>query len=125
MGLKMKTTKLVIGILSIILSVLVFAQSSLVGLGNVLSENGEASGTGGLLVSITFLIGGIVSVASRKSRAGGIAAGIFFLIGGAIGYFAAGTYFDLRVWGYISYSFGCILTFLDGFYTGYEPDETT
>ena len=52
----MKTWKLVAGILSIILSVVVFFQSVLVGTANTMSANGEVGGSAGVFaVSYTHL----------------------------------------------------------------------
>ena len=45
----MKTAKLVIGIISMVLFVLVAFQSCAAGLGNALADNGEVSGTSGML----------------------------------------------------------------------------
>ena len=46
----MKAWKLVSGIISIILFVLVSLQSCAVGLGNTISSNGEFGGSGGIIV---------------------------------------------------------------------------
>lgn len=43
----MKTTKLVTGILMIVLSVFITFQSTVAGLSNTLSDNGETGGSGG------------------------------------------------------------------------------
>ena len=95
----MKTWKLVSGILSIILFVLVSFQSCAAGLGNAIEENGEVSGTAGLFVAIMLLTGGIVSIATRKGGKGGnIALIILFGIGSLLGYTMAGSYADLKVW---------------------------
>lgn len=64
----MKTWKLVAGILSIILSVVVFFQSVLVGTANAMLDNGEVGGSAGVFVSILMLAGGIVSIAVRNSQ---------------------------------------------------------
>ena len=48
----MKVAKLVSGILSIVLALLVMFQSCAAGIGNALEENGEVGGTGGLLVAL-------------------------------------------------------------------------
>ena len=66
----MKTAKLVIGIISMVLFVLVAFQSCAAGLGNALADNGEVSGTSGMLLAFCMLIAGIVVVASRKSKGG-------------------------------------------------------
>ena len=63
----MKTWKLVSGILSIILFALVAFQSCAAGMSNALEENGEVSGSAGIIVAVLLLTGGIVSVATRKS----------------------------------------------------------
>ena len=59
----MKTWKLVSGILSIILFALVAFQSCAAGMSNALEENGEVSGSAGIIVAVLLLTGGIVSVA--------------------------------------------------------------
>lgn len=95
----MKTWKLVSGILSIILFVLVTFQSCVAGVGNALTENGESSGSAGIIVAIVLLAGGIVSVATRKgSKGGNIALIVLFGIGALVGFTMAGSYKDLYIW---------------------------
>lgn len=96
----MKTWKLVSGILSIVLFVLVTFQSCAAGLSNTLSENGEASGSGGLIVAIMMLAGGIVSIATRKSegKGGNIALIVMFGLAALVGFGLAGSFGDLRIW---------------------------
>ena len=96
----MKTWKLVSGILSIVLFVLVAFQSCAAGLGNALSENGESSGSGGIIVAIMMLSGGIVSIATRKSegKGGNIALIILFGLGSLVGFALAGSFADLNIW---------------------------
>lgn len=65
----MKTWKLVSGILSIILFVVVTFQSCAAGISNTLQENGEVGGSAGVLVAIMLLAGGIVSIATRNKKA--------------------------------------------------------
>lgn len=98
----MKTWKLVSGILSIVLFVVVSFQSCAAGLGNVLSENGESSGSGGILVAILMLSGGIVSVATRKSkgRGGNIALIVLFGLAALVGFGLAGSFTDLNIWAF-------------------------
>lgn len=92
--------KLVSGILSIILFLLVSLQSCVVGVGNALEENGETSGSSGILLAVLMLAGGIVSIASRKStgKGGNIALIILFGLAALIGFVGAGSYSDLVVW---------------------------
>ena len=96
----MKTIKLIMGILSIIFSILITFQSMLVGLGNTLSDNGEVGGSGWVLLAIAMLTGGIVMLATRKNsgKGGSVACLILYLIGGFIGMVVAGSYSDLKVW---------------------------
>lgn len=96
----MKTWKLVSGIISIILFVFVTFQSCAAGISNALEENGQVSGSAGIIVSIMLLAGGIVSVATRKSqkKGGNIALVILFGLGALIGVTSAGDFTDLYVW---------------------------
>ena len=96
----MKTWKLVAGIISIVLFVLVMFQSCAAGVANTLTDNGEFSGTAGVMVAILMLPGGIVSIATRKSKGkgGNIALIILFGIASIIGFTSYGSYSDLAIW---------------------------
>ena len=96
----MKVWKLVSGILSIILFVIVTFQSCAAGLSNALEENGEVSGTAGVLVAAFMLAGGIVSIATRKSETNGgnIALIILFGLAALIGFTNYGSFSDLAIW---------------------------
>ena len=96
----MKTWKLVSGILSIVLCLFVLFQSCAAGVANTLAENGESSGSAGMIVAIMMLAGGIVSIVTRKGGKGGnIALIVLFGIAAICGYSMAGTlYTDLYIW---------------------------
>lgn len=95
----MKTWKLVSGILSIILFIVVAFQSCAAGVANTLTENGEVGGSAGIVVAIMMLAGGIVSIATRKgSKGGNIALIVLFGIGALFGFSLAGSYADLNIW---------------------------
>lgn len=95
----MKTWKLVSGILSIVLFFMVTFQSCAAGLGNALAENGEVSGSAGVIVAIMMLVGGIVSIATRSGGKGGnIALIVLFGIGALFGFTLAGSFADLNIW---------------------------
>lgn len=96
----MKTWKLVSGILSIVLFVLVAFQSCAAGLSNALEANGEVGGTAGIIVAVMLLAGGIVSIATRKSvgKGGNIAIIVLYGIGAVFGYSLAGSFSDLIIW---------------------------
>ncbi len=76
----MKTLKLVTGILSIILFVFVTFQSCAAGLGNALADNGEVSGSAGLMTAICLLAAGIVSIATRNKETNGGEYSLYHLI---------------------------------------------
>ena len=96
----MKVWKLVSGILSIILFVIVTFQSCAAGLSNALEANGEVSGTAGVMVAVLMLAGGIVSIASRKAKGKGknIALIVLFGLAALVGFANYGSYSDLAVW---------------------------
>ncbi len=96
----MKTLKLVLGILCIVLSAFVIFQSCAAGVANTLAENGEVSGSAGTIVAIMLLVGGVVMLATRKSekKGGSIAAIILFGIGAIMGFANAGSFSDLKIW---------------------------
>ena len=96
----MKTWKLVAGIVSIILFVVVTFQSCAAGLANAIENDGGTSGTAGVMVAIFMLAGGIVSIASRKSsgKGGNIALIILFGLAALFGYVGHGNYSDLVIW---------------------------
>ena len=101
----MKIAKLVVGIISILLFVLIVFQSCAAGIYNTLDENGEISGTAGMIVAICMLVAGIVGLAARKSFGGSIAAGVFYLLGGIIGLLCHGSFSDLIIWSIVSFLF--------------------
>jgi hypothetical protein len=96
----LKTTKLVTGVLSIVLTLMVLFQSCAAGLYNTMTNTGESSGMAGLMVSILMIAGGITMIATRNSRknGGSIACFIIFLLAAMIGFSMAGTFADLKVW---------------------------
>lgn len=104
----MKTSKLVVGILMIVLSVFITIQSSVAGLGNALSQNGQASGSAGIITAIMYLVAGIVYLVTRnKTNLGGdIASMVLLIIAGIMGLANAGSYSDLVVWAVLAFIIG-------------------
>lgn len=97
----MKKTKLILGIITIVLSCVVLFQSCAAGAVNSLSENGESSGSAGAIVALLMLSGAITMIVSHKSTAkgGSIAGIIIFGIAALLGFSNAGSVFkDLIVW---------------------------
>ena len=97
---KMKVWKLVSGILSIVLFVLVAFQSCAVGVSNTIMESEEVSGSAGIIVAILMLAGGIVSIATRHAsgRGGTIALIVLFGLAALIGFTNYGSFSDLAIW---------------------------
>lgn len=95
----MRTWKLVSGILSIVLFVIVAFQSCAAGVYNSISENAEVSGSAGIILAFFMLASGIVSVCTRKGGKGGnIAALILYGLAALIGFANAGSFSDLNIW---------------------------
>ena len=96
----MKIWKLVAGILSIVLTLIVVLQSCAAGVVEAVEDSGGSSGGSGIIVAVLMLAGGIVSIATRKSegKGGNIALIILFGLAAIIGFTGAGIYQDLMVW---------------------------
>ncbi|NLB41119.1 MAG: hypothetical protein GX815_02465, partial [Clostridiales bacterium] len=69
----MKTAKLIIGIVSIVLTFLILFQSCAASVVDAIEDEGGTSGGSGTFVAILMLIAGIVAIATRNSKGGGIA----------------------------------------------------
>ena len=106
----LSTFRLVAGIITIVLSVIVTFQSCAAGVSNALEENGEAGGSAGVLLAVCFLVAGIVGIVTRKSTGAGgtFTSGGFYIAGGLVGLMCAGSYSDLVIWGVLSIVFGII-----------------
>lgn len=96
----MKIWKLIAGILSIILFLVVTFQSCAVGALNAINNSESTAGAAGVVVSILMLVGGIVSIVLRNSeqKSGDIAIAVIFGISALIGFLGHGNYSDLIIW---------------------------
>ena len=125
----MKVAKLVSGILSIVLALLVMFQSCAAGISNALEENGEIGGTGGLLVAICLIVAGIVGMATRNSDGKGasIVTAVFYGLGALVGYATAESYADLNIWATVCLIFAVIyiIATIKAKKPVKEPDSTT
>ena len=101
----MKTTKLVLGILGIIFSVVIMFQSCAASVVNALDDNGDIGGAAGYLVAMLLIAGSIVMIATRSNAGkGGSVAGLIILaLGGMIAISNAAVYKDLTVWGILCF----------------------
>ncbi len=107
------TAKLILGIISMVLFVLVAFQSCAAGVGNALSNNGEASGSFGFLVALNFLFTGIIAVAGRKSvkKLPWIIAAVLLWLNYFYAKVFGGSYSDLVIWGFLSFVLGAFYLF--------------
>ena len=105
----MKTARLCIGILSLVLFFVILFQSCAVGIGEALSgDEGGGSGSG-MSVAFLILIAGIVGICTRKSVVGAYITAAFYAIAGIVGISSIGSiYGDLVVWGVLSLIFAAI-----------------
>lgn len=105
----MKVTKLVVGILQMILAAFILFQSCAVGASHAMeNKTSDAGGSAGLFVAILFLATGITYVATRSSKKlGGDIAGLIMML---VAWFLAITnghdYSDLVIWGWLAFIIG-------------------
>lgn len=107
----MKTWRLVSGILSIVITVVVFFQSNIAA---IVGGSGNTEGGAGLFFAMLLLAAGITSIATHKNITTGskIALFILFGIGALIAITSANIFKDLIVWG--SWSALCAVLALFG-----------
>jgi len=103
-----KIAKLICGIISIVVFMIIVFQSCAAGLVNVLESNDDTSGTAGVFLAVSMLIAGIIGIATRNNKGGGITAGAFYLVGGIIAFASLGTFTDLIVWSVLSMLFSML-----------------
>ena len=104
----MKTAKLVIGILSIVLTMVVLFQSCAATVGDALANEGGTSGGVGMAVALLMLVAGIVAIAARNSRGGSLFCIIAYALAGVLGLTAHGIFQELIVWGSLCLIFALI-----------------
>lgn len=103
----MKTAKLILGIIGIVLSIVIVLTSCTAGFAEALAGDGS-SGASGVFAAVFMMIASIIGVCTRNSRGGGITAGAFFAISGIVGITSSGVYKDLIVWSVISLAFAAV-----------------
>lgn len=104
-----KVIRLVIGIISIVLSVVISIQSFASGIVNIFENPDGIDGTAGLLLSILMLAAGIISIAARKTRGGIITAASFYMLGAVIASIDVKVFTDLAIWSYVAMVFTVLL----------------
>lgn len=64
----MKVTRLVIGIISFVMALIVTFQSCFAGLGNAMEDNGEVGGSAGVVLAVFAIVAGIIAIVTRKGE---------------------------------------------------------
>lgn len=92
--------RLVLGLISLLLSLFIVFQSFAAGIFNALSANGEVSGTAGFLLACMMLVAGILTLCLKKrvSAPAFLVPAGFYLAGAVIAAANAGSYGDLKIW---------------------------
>lgn len=106
---KFSVARLVLTIISYVISFVILIQSCAVGVVNSVEESSDTSGTAGILLMIFILVAASVGIATRNSRkkAGPIVAGAFYIVGGLLAVLSSGgAYGDLVIWSIVSIGFG-------------------
>ncbi len=96
----MKVWKLVSGIISLVIVLIILFQSCAVGVANTMSKSDDMSGTLGVLVAMLLIAAGIVSIVVKNSqnKKSYIPLIILYGLGALIGFTSSGKYADLVVW---------------------------
>lgn len=105
------TTRMVIGIIMLVLSAFILFQSCAVGVANSFENPMGNDGSLGFAFAISMVVFGIIGIATRSTphAATPLILGILMVvIGFVIGRGYSGTYTDLNLWGWLMCIFGVI-----------------
>ena len=107
---KWALARMIIGILSIVLFLIISLQSCVAGVLNILRTSSEISGSAGLLMAICFFVGGLVGLLTRNSqhKGGPITSCAFYWFSFFLSRMFSGTFTDLRIWGVLGFAFGTV-----------------
>ena len=104
----MKTARLCIGIISMVLFLIIIFQSCAAGIGEALTGDESGSAGNGATVAWMMLIAGLVGLCTRKTVVGGYIAAAIYLIAGIIGVTSTGIFADLIIWGVVALIFAVV-----------------
>ncbi|WP_048703585.1 hypothetical protein [Companilactobacillus ginsenosidimutans] len=105
----MKATKITVGILMILISILILIQSMAAGFVNSVENNGHTSGSAGVIMSFAYLLCGILYLATQKMKSigGDIATAAILILFGLISLASADKNFgDLTIWIWLGFIIG-------------------
>ena len=99
----MKVARLILGIISIVITPIIFFQSFAAGVVEAIDSNTESTASAtGVIVGILLIGTGITAICTRKNVPGGFVCGGLYALAGLIALVAHGIYTDLIIWGSIS-----------------------
>ena len=109
----MSIAKLVTGIISIVICVIMFLQSCAITFADALAKQHSVSGAAGIFIALLILAIGIISIATKnKGTRGGCVAIVFIsIIACYVGYKNSGEFKDLIIWSIWSGAMG-VLSFV-------------
>ncbi|RMC41849.1 hypothetical protein F5ESL0233_05960 [Lactobacillus sp. ESL0233] len=105
----MKVTKLIVGILQMVLAAFIVFQSCAVGASHAMeNKTSDAGGSAGIIVALLFLACGITYVATRNAKGlgGDIAGLVMMLISWIVAITNGHDYTDLVIWGWTAFIIG-------------------
>lgn len=104
------TIRLIVGIFSILLSVIIGFQSCAASFGEAITKSETAGGAAGIILSFFMLAAGITAVAARKTTGGTITAIAAYALGGIVALANQSAFFqDLKIWTVVSFIFAVLL----------------
>lgn len=103
--------KKVIGIISIVLFIVVGFQSCAAGLGNAIQNNGESSGSAGIILAFLMLIAGIILLCSKDHKGMVITSIVLYALAFVIGIANVGHFKDLQIWSILNLIFAGLTGF--------------
>ena len=104
------TMRLIIGIFSILLSIIIGFQSCAASFGEAITKSETAGGAAGIILGFFMLAAGIITVAARKTTGGTITAIVAYALGGIVALANQSAFFqDLKIWTVVSFLFAVLL----------------
>ncbi len=105
----MKTTRMIIGIVGIVLAMIIMFQSCAARFVEAVEEDTKSTASiAGVMVALAFIVAGIIAICTRRSAPGGFICFSIYTIAGIVGLAGHGMYKDLIVWSIISLIFAAV-----------------
>ena len=122
----MKTAKIVMGIISIVLSVQIYFTAKSLRVLEIMENTLDLGGTTGYWVAVLMFLLGIVTIVARSSRGGSAFCMFGYMLTGYLGITYNGIYEDLVFWGALCLFFAVLFLafiFCPGYQDGFDYEE--